>query len=85
MVVENGFNSDVIVQGQTYHVQTEDWGGETRLVVTKVFRDGAVVKSTKTSYSEILRSSHGDFVQALRLGMREQHQRILDLLQADRL
>ena len=88
MLVENGFNSDVMVHGLNYHVQTEDWGGESRVIVTKVFRDGAVVKSMKTPYSDIIRSGTGvsrDFVQALRLCMREQHQRILDLLQSDRL
>lgn len=53
-----GFNSDITVSGQPFHVQTEDWGFEQRLVVTKIFSRGAVIKSFKTSYSDQIGRAH---------------------------
>lgn len=81
--MEKGYNSDVTVRGLNFHVQTEDWGKDQSVIVTKVFRNGAVIKSIKTTYNEVLKLGPRDVSQALRLGMREQHQRILDQLAAD--
>ena len=83
--MEKGFNSDVNVRGLSFHVQTEDWGKEQAVIVTKVFRNGAVIKSVKTPYDVVLKFGPRDIAQALRLGMREQHQQILDQLAADRI
>jgi hypothetical protein len=82
--VEKGFNSDVVFKGMNFHVQTEDWGRENPYLVSRVYQNGAVIKSIKTSYAEVLGPSRfvrvsGDS-QAIRLALREQHQRILDLL-----
>ncbi len=78
--MEKGFNSDVQFLGVRYHVQTEDWGMSNPYLVSRVFKDGAVLKSVKTSYSEVLPKGHNSGVQAIRLAMRVQHQQILDLL-----
>jgi hypothetical protein len=78
--MEKGFNSDVAWRGVGYHVQTEDWGQQNPFLVTRVFRDGAVVKSIKTSYQEIFPRSPVADTKAIKLAMKIQHQQILDLL-----
>lgn len=78
--METGFNSDVVSQGVTYHIQTEDWGIGNPFIVTRVFQSGAVLLSIKTAYAEVEKNSYASGVQAIRLGMREQHQKVLDQL-----
>lgn len=84
--MEKGFNSNVSLEGDNFHVQTEDWGVHNPFVVSRVYRGGAVVKSVKTSYSEILSLratsplAESSAVLAIRMAVREQHQKILDQL-----
>ena len=82
--VEKGFNSDIIYRGLSFHVQSEDWGMENPYLVSRVYQEGAVIKSVKTPYSEVLGFGqiHRRKVdpQAIRLALREQHEKILDLL-----
>ncbi|HEX4924232.1 MAG TPA: hypothetical protein VFV50_09100 [Bdellovibrionales bacterium] len=78
--MEKGFNTDISVEGTRYHVQTEDWGHANPFLVTRIFRDGAVIKSFKTPYREILERAPKFDQQVIRLAMREQHERILDRL-----
>ena len=85
MRVEKGFNSDVAWSGTQYHVQTEDWGFENPYLVSRVFQNGAVVKSIKTAYAEVLPSGPSQQVKAIRLAMKIQHQEILDLLLSGKL
>jgi hypothetical protein len=80
MPMEQGFNSDVVFEGVSYHIQTEDWGDGNPYVVTKVFNSGTVVLSLKTSYGQIENMNFAVGRQAVRLGMREQHQKVLDQL-----
>lgn len=84
-IVEKGYNSDVSWLGSEYHVQTEDWGRENPFLVSRVFRNGAVVKSIKTSYHEVLPRSPAVDTKAIRLAMKIQHQEILDLLLSGKL
>jgi hypothetical protein len=78
--LEKGFNSDVTSNGVTYHIQTEDWGRENPFLVSRVFRNGAVVKTIKISYAEALHSGPSSQAESIRLAMREQHHQILDLI-----
>lgn len=86
--MEQGFNSDVLYRGLNFHVQTEDWGHENPYLVSRVYQNGAVVKSIKTPYSEVLRPSSGLVrrhrlgvdPQAIREALRAQHEKILDQL-----
>jgi hypothetical protein len=82
-MVEKGFNSDISVRGFKYHIQTEDWGADYNYIMTRVFRNGEVVRSFKTTYKDIDYRGKGDDLQVLRLALREQHHQILDLLSAD--
>jgi hypothetical protein len=83
--VEKGFNSDVNWLGTQYHVQTEDWGYENPFLVSRVFHNGAVLKSIKTSYTEVLPRGPRTEAKAIRLAMKIQHQQILDLLVSGKL
>ncbi len=82
--VEKGFNSDIVFKGMDFHVQTEDWGLDNPFIVSRVYQNGAVIKSVKTSYSEVLGSTRitrfNVNSQDIRLALRHQHERILDLL-----
>lgn len=78
--VEPGFNSDVVHGGTTYHIQTEDWGAARPFIVTRVFHSGVIVISIKTPYESLMSSQPSVGRQAIRLGMREQHQKVLDQL-----
>ncbi len=78
--MQKGFNSDVIFRGLTFHVQTEDWGRENPFLVSRVYQSGAVIKSVKTHYTEILSRAQARDAHSIRLAMQEQHQQILDLL-----
>lgn len=48
-----GFNSNVVRDGRTYHVQTEDKGGAQGRFETLVFLDGAILASTSHPYEAI--------------------------------
>lgn len=81
--MEKGYNSDISINGDLFHIQTEDWGVESHVLVTRIFKNGAVIKSYKTSYEEILKSApltHRR--QRVREALRIQHSKILDLLQS---
>ena len=52
--MQTGFNSDITYRGVSYHVQTEDWGLENPFIVSRVFQQGAVLKTFKTSYATFL-------------------------------
>ncbi len=75
-----GFNSDISIEGIDYHVQTEDWGKSNPFLVSRVFRHGAVLKSIKTSYQDVLPKGPDSDAIAIRFAMRIQHDQILDLL-----
>lgn len=78
--VEKGYNSDVLIGGLSYHIQTEDWGYSNPFFVSRVFCNGAVVKSVKTSYASVLPEGPSSDRQAIRYALRFQHEQILDLL-----
>lgn len=78
--VEKGFNSDIVFSGRSYHIQTEDWGMENPYLVSRVFCDGAVVKSFKTPYGVVLPKGPTADRAAIRYALRCQHEQILDLL-----
>jgi len=83
--VLKGFNSDISSRGQKFHVQTEDWGVENPYLVTRVFRDGAVLRTLKVSYEEALRSSSVRTHEALRSALHKQHVEVIDALLAGQL
>ena len=85
MNMQKGFNSDVNYKGSTYHVQTEDWGIKNPFIVSRVFKNGAVVVTLKKTYSEIpeIADKKGDLV--IKQALRRQHGDIVDQLVSGRL
>lgn len=80
--MEKGFNSDLKIRGDFFHIQTEDWGADAMTVVSRIFKNGAVIHSIKTPYGlhlkNLSRVQKSLFVRNL---LRNQHRQILDFLQ----
>jgi hypothetical protein len=76
--VQKGFNTDITHLGKSYHIQTEDWGFEKEFIVTRVFCNGAVLKTVKTTYEQALRGGPVNDSKAIALALRNQHQLVLD-------
>lgn len=80
-----GFNSDITAKGRKYHVQTEDWGSGNPYLVTRIFRDGAVIKTLKVSYEDALKSASVRSAEGLKQALQKQHSDIIDALLDGRL
>lgn len=78
--MQKGFNSDITVRGQKYHVQTEDWGTQNPYLVSRIFCNGAVLKTIKTPYDTVLRLGSAQSQEAIKLALRRQHSTIIDTL-----
>lgn len=76
--MQKGFNSDVTVKGKGYHIQTEDWGTGNPFIVTRVYASGAVLKTVKSAYEEVLRGGPVSDSAAIHQAMRRQHHRVMD-------
>ncbi len=76
----HGFNSDVDYNGSNFHIQTEDWGVTNPFIVSRVYKNGAVMRSFKTAYSEISINPLLADDRAIVSAVKYQHQKILDLL-----
>ncbi|MBC7740636.1 MAG: hypothetical protein H7061_00465 [Bdellovibrionaceae bacterium] len=48
-----GENSDLYINGSQVHVQTEDWGLEQKVLMSRVFKNGSVFKTFKLGYEKI--------------------------------
>ncbi|MCY7347017.1 MAG: hypothetical protein LH614_12450 [Pyrinomonadaceae bacterium] len=53
-----GFNTDILHEGITYHVQTEDKGLATPLILSLVYDRGTILASKRSPYNDLL---VGDF------------------------
>lgn len=80
--MQKGFNSDITVRGQKYHIQTEDWGLQNPYLVSRIFCNGAVLKTIKTPYDTVLRLGSSQSTEAIKLALRRQHSTIIDTLMA---
>ncbi|MBX3039848.1 MAG: hypothetical protein KF789_03940 [Bdellovibrionaceae bacterium] len=80
-----GYNSDLTVRGRSYHIQTEDWGDANPFLVSRIFQNGAVLKTLKVPYSEALKESSVRTHEALKLALQKQHGEIMDALLEGRL
>jgi hypothetical protein len=87
--METGFNSDLVLQGQQIHIQSEDWGITNPFLVSRVYSNGALLHSVKTPYTEVLGYelllSRQDLGVAVREALQSQHQKVLDLLRGGQL
>jgi hypothetical protein len=52
--VITGFNTDIVHEGVTYHVQTEDKGLATPLILSLVYDGGTILASKRSPYYDLL-------------------------------
>jgi hypothetical protein len=81
--VITGFNTDVEHEGVVYHVQTEDKGLETPLILSLVYSGGAILASKRSPYQDLIASGFSEAMLAERL-MR-QHRLICAAIHAGRI
>lgn len=78
-----GFNTDVIYEGVTYHVQTEDKGLATPLILSLVYDQGTILASKRSPYDDLLEGEFDDKVLAERL--QRQHKLICAAIKSGRI
>jgi hypothetical protein len=78
--MQKGFNSDITVRGQKYHVQTEDWGMANPFLVSRIFCNGAVLKTIKTPHDRVLQTGSAQHSEAIKQALHRQHSTIIDTL-----
>lgn len=78
-----GFNTDINFEGVTYHVQTEDKGLATPLILSLVYDRGTILASKRSPYDDLLT---GDFdEQVLTDRLQKQHKLICAAVRAGRI
>jgi hypothetical protein len=80
--VITGFNTDIQHEGVTYHVQTEDKGLETPLILSLVYVGGAIIASKRTPYADLLAAGYDE--KALTERLNRQHKLICAAIRAGR-
>ncbi|HEX6623348.1 MAG TPA: hypothetical protein VF064_06515 [Pyrinomonadaceae bacterium] len=77
-----GFNTDIQHGGVTYHVQTEDKGLETPLILSLVYVGGAIIASKRSRYEDLIESGFDE--QALTERLQRQHKLICAAIRSGR-
>ena len=78
-----GFNTDIEHDGVVYHVQTEDKGLDSPLILSLVYAGGAILASKRSRYEDLIASGFDEDVLAQRL--KRQHRLICAAINAGRL
>jgi hypothetical protein len=81
--VITGFNTDIQHEGVTYHVQTEDKGLDTPLILSLVYVGGAIIASKRTPYEDLV--ARGFDEKALTERLQRQHKLICAAIRAGRI
>lgn len=75
-----GYNHNILYKGVLFHIQTEDSGVGKPQITTLLYRDGTIIASKKTDYSDIIRIEMlSKVVEDL---MKEQHKEMLRRLKS---
>ncbi|MDT7541733.1 MAG: hypothetical protein QOE33_1637 [Acidobacteriota bacterium] len=83
VIVITGFNTDIEHNGTVYHVQTEDKGLETPLILSLVYVGGAILASKRAPYDDLLAAGFDQTVLGERL--QRQHKLICAAVNAGRI
>ena len=75
MKIVAGENSDLFINGSQIHIQTEDWGSEKKILMSRVFKNGSVFKTFRLGYEKI-EKSESDKIR--REALLKFHQTIID-------
>ena len=78
-----GFNTDIECEGITYHVQTEDKGLATPLILSLVYDRGTILASKRSPYDDLLIGIFDENVLSERL--QKQHKLICAAIRAGRI
>ena len=78
-----GFNTDIDYQGVTYHVQTEDKGLATPLILSLVYDRGTILASKRSPYDDLLAGEFDEQVLTDRL--QKQHKLICAAVRGGRI
>lgn len=78
-----GFNTDIDYKGVTYHVQTEDKGLTTPLILSLVYDRGTILASKRSPYDDLLSGEFDEKILIERL--QKQHRLICAAIQAGRI
>src|ERR1051325_409931 len=81
--VITGFNTDIEYQGVVYHVQTEDKGLDSPLILSLVYAGGAILASKRSPYEDLIAAGFNEEVLTQRL--QRQHRLICAAINAGRL
>lgn len=79
----SGFNTDIAYQGVVYHVQTEDKGLETPLILSLVYTGGQILASKRTPYADLVAAGFDEKILAERLS--RQHKLICAAIKMGRI
>lgn len=66
-IVITGFNTDIEYEGVTYHVQTEDKGVNTPLILSLVYDRGTILASKRSPYDDLIAAGFDEKVLTERL------------------
>jgi hypothetical protein len=83
LIVITGFNTDIEHNGVVYHVQTEDKGLDSPLILSLVYVGGAILASKRTHYHDLISSGFDENILAERL--QRQHKLICAAIHAGRI
>ncbi len=78
-----GYNTDVEFDGVVYHVQTEDKGLQTPVILSLVYSGGAILASKRSPYDDLVARGFDESVLAARL--QRQHKLICAAVHAGRI
>ena len=81
--VITGFNTDIEYEGVVYHVQTEDKGLDTPIILSLVYAGGAILASKRSPYEDLIREGFSD--EALSERLKRQHRLICAAIHTGRL
>jgi hypothetical protein len=82
--VISGFNTDIKVGETVFHVQTEDKGEKSRLVLSLIYDRGTILASKRVSYDDVFKGGDFDEIK-LADHLNRQHQLICAAVSAGRI
>lgn len=78
-----GFNTDIEHDGVIYHVQTEDKGLETPIILSLVYTGGTILASKRSPYEDLIAEGFSD--EALAERLKRQHRLICAAIHSGRI
>lgn len=82
-IVITGFNTDIEHNGVVYHVQTEDKGLDTPLILSLVYTGGEILASKRSPYEDLIAAGFDETLLAQRV--KRQHRLICAAINAGRI